>query len=94
VSEIVATSERKNPFALGLLADICESAGTALLSPNPDADAEAVTAATASDAARGLQELKEAAKLCVELVSLDQIRAKSWTRRVLALNQRIQSYAA
>ena len=87
VSGIVTSSERKNPFALGLLADICESTGTALLS-SPDA------LSAASDTARGLEELKEASKLCVELVSLDQIRAKSWTRRVLALNQRIETFSS
>ena len=44
-----------------------------------------------SEATQAVQELREASKICVELVSLDQIRAKSWTRRVRALNLRADS---
>ena len=44
-----------------------------------------------SGATKAMQELHEASKICVELVSLDQIRAKSWTRRVRALNLRADS---
>ena len=38
---------------------------------------------------QGLQELRTAETLCVQLVAQDAIRAKSWTRRVLDLRQRI-----
>jgi hypothetical protein len=50
------------------------------------------TAASVSAAAvnHALQLLRTAEGLCVKLVTLDQIRAKSWTRRALALRERIE----
>jgi len=52
------------------------------------------TAPTTEATDLAVQELHAAQELCVKLVVLDSIRAKSWTRRVFALKQRIGALSA
>jgi hypothetical protein len=59
------------------------------LLPIPAAATSADTPITTDTACRALQLLRTAEGLCVKLVAVDQIRAKSWTRRALALRQRV-----
>mmetsp|Transcript_19269 Transcript_19269/g.32647 ORF Transcript_19269/g.32647 Transcript_19269/m.32647 type:complete len:271 (-) Transcript_19269:18-830(-) len=80
----------KNIFAMGLLADICEFSGSSTAAASSSSSEAAAASAMTATATAAVADLQYALELCTQLVSLDQIRAKSWTRRALALKQKLQ----